>query len=103
MDTNTGFYVIYTDGRTRYYDPVLMMYLDGYDSENILFNKNLLNGFDKNAITLDNSINIVPNLHNIFTSTQLSVKPEYDKNAGKSWWNIKKKQAIQWIIFGAVL
>ena len=99
MDTETGLYCIYTDGRTRYYDPVLMMYLDAETPENVFGNLNIINGLDRNAITVDNNINLIPNHDNIYTSSELYPDPFYDPDAEKSWWEINWKKAVQWISF----
>lgn len=64
MDIETGLYVIYEDGKIRYYDPVLMMYLDAETSKNVFDNIKFINGLDKNSITVENIINITSNRDN---------------------------------------
>ena len=100
FDVETGVYAIYQDEKTRFYDPVLMMFLDAETPENIFNNMKFINGLDKNSILVDNIININDNSDDVFTSVDLYPDPLYDPNEGKSFWQIHINKIKRWIYLG---
>ena len=86
----------------RYYDPCMGHFVDTDTPENLLFSASTINALDRNAISFYNTIEVTPNLDNIFPANELYADPT-DENAGKSWWQINWKKALQWIAFAAAV
>ena len=87
----------------RFYSPALMQYLDADDPENLISSASVPNSLDRNAITLDNSINFAPNPHTVFPMGDLKPQDPVDENADKTWWQLNWRKAVQWIAFALVL
>ena len=94
FDSESGLY--YVNG--RYYNPELGKFMDADNPENLLAVAFMLNSLDRNGVTVDNLVNVVACMWNIFTATELAFDPA-DPNAKKTWWDVHWKQVVGWILF----
>ena len=90
-DSESGLY--YVNG--RYYNPELGKFMDADNPENLLAVAYMLNSLDRNAVTVDNLVNAIACMWNIFTATELACDPA-DPNAKKTWWDVHWKQFVNW-------
>jgi hypothetical protein len=77
-----------------------MQYLDADDPENLLLLAGTVGGLDRNAITLDNTVNLAPNEDSIFTAVELFPDPTIDNP--RTWWE-KHWRTVSVVIFLAVV
>ncbi|MCL2556828.1 MAG: hypothetical protein FWE03_07450 [Firmicutes bacterium] len=86
----------------RWYDPEIMQYLSADSPENLFFNAGVVNALDRNAVSVDNVVGLLPNLDNVFPSGELHPDSNFDPNAGRSWWSLNWRRAVRWIVAATI-
>ena len=93
-DVETKMY--YING--RYYDPSIGICINASNIDEIIDNAFVINGLDRQAITIDNILSNSPYEACILTYEQYYPDSTYYESEGKSWWEINWVKVVKTII-----
>ncbi|MCL2234637.1 MAG: DUF6531 domain-containing protein, partial [Firmicutes bacterium] len=83
-NSSSGYYMINTDGGTRFYDPFTCGYISAESPENLLFNAGEIHGLNRYGITTNNAVALIAALYTIYTTILLSHDESYERDL--TWW-----------------
>ena len=94
-----GYYMINTDGGTRYYDPTNCSYISAETPENLLTDVGQVHGLNRYGITVDNCVALMAALYTIYTTIALSYDDSYVHSRHISWWE-RNWHWLRWVALG---